>query len=228
MNYDIMNMPPPPPSGQYVWVKTKEGGYWRTKRGSYRPARLNEAYLQTSNAMKISAPAASRIMRRLSPYLGRLDTGRLNARISARLRKALKDKGKLCLSYLDGMDMQPQHHLEKLLHAHAQVKVDAQEIVVTIPVKEYTITRHSGIVTAYYFELILLWGDAGCEKGLRVEEVDSAVYRIEEDYSSDCRLSLVLPPEGQPWMALLKVSCIEGRELAAAPRNYGMKVVGCG
>src|SRR3954451_20177851 len=99
---------------------------------------------------------------------------------------------------------------------------------VSIPVNAYTIERHNGIVTAYYFELILLWGDAGSDKGLRVEEADSPVYRMEEGDGTECRLSVVLPPEGQPWMALLKVSCIEGRELAAAPRNYGMKVVGCG
>src|SRR4051794_2288405 len=99
MNYDIMNMPPPPPAGRYVWIKTKEGGYWRTKRCSNRPARLNEAYQQGCSAMKISAPAASRIMRRLSPYLSRLDTGRLNARISARLRKALKEGGRLTFTY---------------------------------------------------------------------------------------------------------------------------------
>jgi hypothetical protein len=35
---------PPSPDGQYVWVKTKEGGFWRMKRGSYRPALLNDAY----------------------------------------------------------------------------------------------------------------------------------------------------------------------------------------
>ena len=83
-------------------------------------------------------------------------------------------------------------------------------------------------MTAYYIELILLWGDAGSDKGLSVEEAASPVYRIEEDYNTECRLSLVLPPEGQPWMALLKVSCIEGRELAMAPRNYGMKVIAGG
>ena len=178
--------------------------------------------------MKISAPAASRIMRRLSPYLSRLDTGRWNARISARLRKALKEGGRLTFTYLKGMDMQPQHPLEKLLKAYTQVKVAAQEIAVTIDVKEYTIKRHNGIVTDYYFELLLLWGDAGSDKGLRVEEVDSPVYRIEDDYGTECRLSLVLPPEGQAWIALLKVSCIEGRELAMAPGMYGMKVIGCG
>jgi len=228
MNYNIMNMPPPPPSGQYVWVKTREGGFWRMKRGSYRPATLNESYQKGSNAMKITAPAASRIVRRLQPYLSRLETGRLTVRISGKLRKALKEGGRLTFTYLKGMDMQPRHPLWKLLQAPAHVKVDAQEITVNIAVKEFTLKRHNGIVTDYYFELILLWGDAGSDQGLRVEEADSPVYRIEEDYSTECRLNLVLPPEGQPWMAMLKVSCIEGTELAVAPRNYGMKVIGCG
>ena len=168
--------------------------------------------------MKISAPAASRIVRKLRPYLNRLDTGRLTVRISARLRKALKEKGRLCFTYLKGMDIQPAFHLEKLLKVSVHVAQDAQELRVMIPVNAYTIARHNEIVTAYYFELILLWGDAGSDKGLRVDEVDSPAYRIKKDDGTECWLSLVLPPEGQPWMALLKVSCIEGRELAVAPR----------
>ena len=198
------------------------------KRGSHRPALLNEAYQQTSNAMKISAPAASRIVRRLQPYLTRLDTGRLTVRISGKLRKALNEKGRMCFTYLKGLNIQPQHPLEKLLNAPVRVEQDIQELTVSIPVDTYTIKRHSELVSAYYFELILLWGDAGSDKGLRVEEVNSPVYRMEDDFGSECRLSLVLPPEGETWMALLKVSCIEGRELAMAPRMYGMKVVGCG
>lgn len=198
------------------------------KRGSHRPASLNEAYQQTSNAMKISAPAASRIVRRLQSYLNRLETGRLTVRISGKLRKALNEKGRLCFTYLKDLDIQPQHTMERLLKAPVRVEQDEQELRVHIPVNAHTIKRHNEIVSAYYFELILLWGDAGSDNGLRVEEIDSPVYRIEEDYGTECRLSLVLPPEEQPWMALLKVSCIEGRELAKASRMYGMKVVACG
>ena len=198
------------------------------KRGSYRPAQLNEAYQRSSNATKICSPAASRIVRRLHHYLDRLETGRLTARICGQLRKALNKQGRLHFTYLKGMDVQPQHPLEKLLKVCVFVEQDALELKVCIPVNKCTIKRHNGIVTAYYFELILLWGDAGSDKGLRVEEVDSPVYHIAEDYKTECRLSLVLPPDGQPWMALLKVSCIEGRELAMAPRNYGMKVIAGG
>ena len=227
--FGMGSIPPPPSShGQYVWVKSKEGGFWRMKRGSYRPAALNKALQHNSDATKICSPAASRIVRRLQPYLNRLQTGRLTVRICGKLRKALKDKGGLSFTYLKGMDMQPDHPLEHLLKAWVHVEQDGQELRVSIPVESYTVKRHNGIVTAYYFELILMWGDASRDKGLRVEEVDSPVYRIAEDYNTECRLSLVLPPAGQPWMALLKVSCIEGREMAMAPRMYGMKVVACG
>jgi hypothetical protein len=225
MMYGFTKMPPPPPSGQYIWVQTKEGGFWRMKRGSHRPALLNKAYQQTSNAMKISAPAASRIVRRLQPYLTRLETGRLTVRISGKLRKALNENGRICFTYLKDLDIQPQHPMERLLKAPVRMEQDIQELTVSIPVNTYTIKRHSELVSAYYFELILLWGDAGSDKSLRVEEVDSLVYRMEEDYGIECRLSVVLPPEGETWMVLLKVSCIEGRELAMAPRMHGIKVL---
>src|SRR4051794_36521095 len=113
--------------------------------------------------MKISAPAAGRIMRRLSPYLDRLQTGRLNARISGRLRKALKEQGRLSFTYLHGLDMQPEHPLEELLKADVRIEQHEHELTVSIPVNAYTIKRHNGVVSAYYFELILLWGDAGSD-----------------------------------------------------------------
>jgi hypothetical protein len=222
------NIPPPPSvDGQYVWVMTKEGNFWRKKRGSYQPAKLNSAFQQNSNATKICSPAASMIVRRLHPYLNRLETGRLTVRICGKLKKALREQGSLCFTCLQGMDLQPEHRLEELLQAGVRVEQHVQELMVSIPIYASTIRRRNELVSRFYFELILLWGDAGCDKGLRVEEVDSPVYRIGEDHGSECRLS-VMPPEGQPWMALLKVSCVEGRELAAAPRMYGMKVVASG
>jgi hypothetical protein len=227
--FGMESIPPPPsPDGQYVWVKTKEGSFWRKKRGSYRRAVLNEAYQRSSEATKICSPAASRIVRRLHPYLTGLQTGRLTVRICGRLRKALNEKGRLCFSYLKGLDMQQEYPLEKLLKVGVRVEQDARELRVSVPVNVYTVKRHSEAVSAYYFELILLWGDAGNDKGLWVDVVDSVVYRIGEDYGRECRLSLVLPPEGETWVVLLKVSCIEGKDLAMAPRNYGMKVLACG
>ena len=54
----------------------------------------------------------------------------------------------------------------------------------------------------------------------------SVVYEIGKDYNSNCRLSLELPE--RPWIALLKINCIERNEPAAHPKLYGMTVIAVG
>ena len=173
--------------------------------------------------MKLSAPAASRIVQKLRPYLKGLQPGRLTTRISGELRKSLKEADRISLACLKGVDLQPEYPFEDLLQAEVNVEQTAHELILTIPIAEHTIKRLNNLVTNYYFELILLYGDVGKENGLRTESEDSEVYEIEKDYPADCKLRVVLPE--QPWIALLKVNCIEGNELALSPKLYGMKVV---
>lgn len=208
---------------KYVWVNSKEGSYLRKKRGSIKPAMLNTAYEQGANRMKLSAPAASRIVNKLKPYLRGLTTGRLHARISGKLRKGLKETESIELCYLKDLDLQPEHPMGRLLIFPFTVEVTEYELNVRIPITDSTVKQHSNIVTDFYFELVLLYGDATKEQGLRTESEESSVYAIGKAYKNECRLCMVLPE--QPWIALLKISCIEGNEPAAASRNYGMKVV---
>ncbi len=81
--------PPNPDPESYIWIDTKEGGFWRRRRGLVKKARLNAAYLQSSEYTKICSPAASRIMRKLRPYMKGLQPGRITVRICGKLRKAL-------------------------------------------------------------------------------------------------------------------------------------------
>ena len=218
--------PPNPDPGNYVWVETKEGAYWRLKRGSLKKTKINAGYSEGIERMKVSAPAASRIMQKLRPFTKALFHGRLNARISGLLRKSLREKGQLDISYLNGLDFQPDHPMSNLLKEVPVIKQMIREIVVNIPLTTHTVFRMNSIVTNYYFELILLYGDAARENGLRTESADSDVYVIGADYPNDCRLGLVLPE--QPWIALLKVNCIEDDTLAFHGRLYGMKVIAAG
>jgi len=173
--------------------------------------------------MKQSAPAASRILNTLKPYTNGLYMGRLHTRISGMLRTSLKESGKADLRCLNGLDLQRDHPLERLLRANPVTKVTADEVVIRLPVGERTLNRLNTLITNYYFELVLLYGDAGKANGLRTESMESEVYEIEKDYNLRLKLHLVLPE--QPWIALLKVNCIEGDEPAVHPRHYGMKVV---
>ena len=107
-----------------------------------------------------------------------------------------------------------------------KIQQTKHELIVTIPIADYTVTRINTLVTNYYFVLVLLYGDAGKENGLRTESTDSDVYAVGSQYAADCKLSIVLPEK--EWIALLKVNCIEGNEHAASSKLYGMKVVEAG
>ena len=44
----------------------------------------------------------------------------------------------------------------------------------------------------------------------------------------ECVLKIDVPTTKGPWMALLKVNCLEGREMAYHPRHYALKVIAAG
>jgi hypothetical protein len=218
--------PPNPDPENCVWVTTREGGYWKRRRGTIKKAKLNWAFKEGVDLMKVSAPAASRILLKLKPYMNGLQTGRSHSRISGKLRKDLRETGKLNLGCLKGLDLQQEYPFDRLLQADVKIQQTKHELIVTIPVAEHTIGRINTLVTNYYFALVLLYGDASKENGLRTESTDSDIYEIEKQYENDCQLRMVLPEK--EWIALLKVNCIEGNEHAASPKLYGMKVVEAG
>jgi hypothetical protein len=218
--------PPNPDPGSYVWIETRDGGYWRRKRGTVKKAKPNRAFRESGDRMKQSAPATSRILKKLKPYMNGLDIGRLNAHISGLLRTSMTDTGKLSLACLDQLDFQRNQPIEWLLQVIPDIAITAHELIVSIPIVEYTLKRLNTLVTNYYFELILLFGDAGTDNGLRTESEESDVYEIAKDYKLMLTLRLVLPEK--PWIALLKVNSIEENEHAKLWRLYGMKVIGAG
>jgi len=215
--------PPNPDPETYIWVNTKEGSFWRKKRGYIKKAKLNIAYQQSSDNTKICSPAASLIVRKLQPYMEGLQPGRITVRICGKLRRALNETGSLTMQCLNGLDLQAENPLENLLRESIDVEQKSKSVIITIPITNYTIKRMNKLVTNYWFELVLLYGDVNKKNSLRTESEGSKVYAMETSYQDDCKLSLVLPE--QPWIALLKVNCIEGNEPAASPKLYGMKVI---
>ncbi len=62
------NIPPCPLPGAYILIETKEGVFWRKKRGLGKPAVLNDVLQANVDKMKISSPAAKRILTALRPF----------------------------------------------------------------------------------------------------------------------------------------------------------------
>jgi hypothetical protein len=224
---DKFVIPPHPNAENYILVTTKEGTFWRRKRGSVKPAPVNAVLARNAEASKITGPAAKRVVDKLRPFLRGLQTGRLTVRIIGALRKALNQNGRIDFTFLEGMELQPEHHLDRLLVSPYKVEQTDHSVQITIPIEKGGVKKHNNIVSDYYFDAIVVQGDATKDNGLRLESAESQVYHFGEE-GKLCTLSIDFPAQKEPWMLLLKVSCIEGNELAVHPKHYGMKVVKVG
>jgi hypothetical protein len=181
-----------PDPEKYILIVTKQGKYWRKKRGSVKKAELNDSFRTNSNLLKVTAPAASRIMGKLRYYTDRLDMGCITARISGALRKQMSATGHAGISCLRDMDLQPNDPLRALLTTWYSVSQANGILEVAIPIRDYTIKRHNKIVSHYFFELVLLYGDCMEADNLRTEDISSGVYSIDQ-HGCECRMQMVLP-----------------------------------
>jgi len=151
---------PNPDPKRYILVRTKEGSYWRLKRGLNKPAVLNSSLQQSADCTKVCSPAAKRITRVLWQNMRGLNTGRLIARSAALLKQAFQEKGIADFSFFDDFDFQPEHPLNGLLKAPYKCSEKDSIVQLQIPIEERSVKKHNPLVTEYYFDLVLLYGDA--------------------------------------------------------------------
>lgn len=221
-------VPPCPDPERYEWVNRKSGGYWRLKRGSIKPAVLNDSFKQNSSAFKITSPVASRIREKLEEFTRGLSTSSLHSRLNGELVKTNNATGAVNFSQLKGFEIQEEQPLDKILLTQYKLQQTDHSIAIQIPVTAGVIKKYSPLVTDFYFEGILLHGDILTDGSLLVEYAVSKPYSFTDTVTDDCKLILPLPAKNEPWMLLLKVSCLEGNEMAYHPRHYGMRVVEVG
>ncbi len=223
--YSRRELPPCPDPGLYMLIKKEEGYYWRRKRGTVKKAMLNPVLAKNAVVAKITGPATSRILKRLRPFTHGLKTGSVHLTINNKLIKAYYEKETIDFRLLKELELNAKHPLEKILLCRYRVTTSDDLLHINIPLQKESVYKHNNLVTNYYFDAVLLWGDARNDEELYLRHVSSALYSFENDHPAPCELELPRPPGNKPWMLLLKLSCLEGNELAAHPKHYGMKVV---
>jgi hypothetical protein len=220
-------LPPCPDPANYILVRTKEGDYWRRKRGTIKPVTLNKAFARNSNAYKVIMPAIKRILAKLEPFTHCMYAGRLASTMAGALVKDF-DGEKIDYSFLKGFEYQPEYPLHKIVCCHYGTKIDGRTCLLTIDLHKGEVLPQNTLVTSYYFELIILWGDAVKERGLRIDSTDSPLFLFGQQFTEPYTMEISLPASPQPWMVLLKVACHEGNMLAKHPKHYAMKIIETG
>ena len=210
-----------PDPEKYEIVHSREGDYLRAKRKTpFINAQLAEMAAETCSG------AAKQILTKLKPFTEGM-LGRMNVRLSGRMRSAKKLTGFYNYSLLLGFELQKEHPCDALYNGVYQIQNHSGKITLTVPVRAGCIKKHNSIVTAYYFEAVLLTGDAMVENSLRVEDDKSDLFYFDQVYDTSVVCQFVLP-DNAPYLLWLKVGCMEGKERALHARHYGMKVVSSG
>ena len=97
-------------------------------------------------------------------------------------------------------------------------------IKVELLIDKDIIIAQNKIVSEYYFEAIVAYGDINNDSRLEIESTESPLYSFSSDLKTKCTLYLSKPIDTD-WMVLLKLNCIEDNELAWHSRHYRMAVV---
>lgn len=217
----------PPPTDGAHWVIKKDGtGYWR-KNCKNRP--LNAVMKRNSGNTAITNEAAKRVAARLQPFIIHLYTGSMIAKMAGAFKRSLSLFGEMNYDHLRKLDFQPDDYpFSKLAKGYIQSQIENGRLQMSIAVGGNSVKKHSQLPTGYWVELILLWGDPGSDKELRVDSTTSHTYSFKEGENAyaDCLLAIDLP-ERQAWMAMVKVTCT-GNDVEDMPKYNAMKVLRVG
>lgn len=221
--------PPCPDPKLYTWVNTRDGGgYWRLKRGTNKEAVLNNVLQLSADITRQTNQAAKRVMNKLQPFLKYLLTGRTTMRIAGAFKRAILQHDKMDYSLLKDLDFQAADYpFKKLTTGYLTMKEEKGVLYLSLTVGNKFVKQHSSLATGYYVEVILLFGDPDDDKSLRIDSTQSDTFSFsDENAIKECLLSVQLPAK-QPWMVLLKVSCL-GREVEDVAKYHALKVVRVG
>ena len=210
-----------PNHAAYIVVHTKEGDVLRARR---KDPFINDAL--KAMAEETCSGAAKQILEKLKPFTSRM-TGRMNVRLSGKMRSAKKQTGTYNYSLLQGFELQKDHPLDALYLGQCRVRKEKQTVYIEVVISKDCVKAHNKLVTQYYFEAIALFGDAMLPNNLRVEDEQSQLFDFGKKYKTTIKFSFVLP-EKTPYLIWLKAGCREGDEEAYHPMHYGMKVVAVG
>jgi hypothetical protein len=210
-----------PDIAKYIIVKTKEGDVLRAKR---KDPFINEALKEM--AAETCSGAARQILTRLQPFTEKM-SGRMNVRISGKMRSAKKRNGAYDYSLMQDFELQKDYPLHSLYNGIYKVRKQKQAVHIDVPVSTEYIKAKNTLVTQYYFEVVALYGHAMVAGDLRVEDERSQLFDFTKKYKTMLQFSFTVP-EDTPYLLWLKVGCMEGKQEAHHPMHYGMKVAAVG
>jgi hypothetical protein len=221
-------IPPCPDPDKYVLIRSKYRYYWRKKRGTVKPAVLNEVLQRSAAITAKTNRAARQMMSLLSVFTQRMELGITTTRIAGAFKKAYLEDGKMDFRYMNKIQFQEDYPIYKLFTGRVYPTIARGSLLLDIGVGNLNVHSPGSKAASYQLHAILLYGDPAKERGIKIETDESRTYLYKEKGDLSCQLSLILPAKNRSWMVLLYIGSKLSVPLAAGPRYQAMMVVKTG
>ncbi len=223
--YAKRDLPPcPGRSEDFKLVNFRDKYYWRLKRGKRKPALLNGALQARADAMKALSVPMRELRQAFADFIQPLPSAYLHQRLFALLQGSWVADGKIDYRALEGMELQGDRPLDKLLTAEYQCRRQGSMLQLLIPATTHALQPYNRFVTEFVLEVSLV---TGTDEQMRSRSETSPIYEVQRGIEADCIFEFELPST-EHWLLLLKVSCFEGASCAVNPKHYAVKVVAAG
>ena len=223
-------VPPCPDPDKYVLVRGKNGYYWRRKRGTVKPAVLNETLARSAAITSKTNRAAKHMMSLLSVFTQRMALGMATTEAGGAFKRAYLKDGRMDFRFMHEIKFQreEEYPIHKLFTGSVYLQIERGSIQLQVGVGSLNVKAPSVKAEGYQLHAILLYCDPSKERGIKIETDESRIYSFKEKGDLTCQLSLVLPARNRPWMVLLYIGCKMIDKLPAGPRYHAMWVVKAG
>ena len=226
--YKRKDIPPCPNPAAYTLIRMKNNlYYWRRKRGTVIPARLNAAFIQNVELTKLLSPLCTKITEAISSFWTDLPLNGWHVAVLTAIKRYYKEKGCIRYSHLKNLELQPQYPFRKLFTGPAKISIENELLNLRLLVTNKTVIRSNGLVTDFYFESVMIIGDISVQEKLITQSEQSELFSFQEKIDRTCTFSFAIPRH-QPWILFLKIACYEGNQKAAHYKNYAMKIIETG
>ena len=217
---------PPCPGNRadYTLVDRRGYNYWRLKRGTIKPAGINDSLRQRSEAMKALSPTIRYLRHILIPLMKPLPHGELHSNLFKWLQGSWLENGRIDYSGMQGKELHSTHTLHKILLGGYRPQITTDSISISLMQRKEVFSKPGPLVTQFALQATLIWetGDA-----IREESRYSPIYDIKTGIDNECVFEFKVPA-AVPWMAILKLVSFEGKVTAYHPKYFGMRVLATG
>lgn len=201
------------------------GEHVRVKRGTHKPADVNESFKENSNYLIGANGPARMIKTALDPYCKNFVYGQLWQRLVSLFRAQLKEHGRIDLSALEGLEVNVKYPLGRFLLMKASAVADATlaTLQVTLFYDAPPQFKRSKHIDGYQLSVIALYPDI--KTGIATTAMATSPLMELKSKVKELQFQLPLPPGAEVYLLCVKLEGMEQGRNPGGMATKGMRFV---